>query len=599
MAFVRNIRRSLEFILQIVIIVSVFEAVWGQVTCASRRCRIQLKEGEAQDVTFPGSVDTVIDSLDEVRWTITASNRRNRIIFVIEDINWPKTDIKFEDQNPNQIPIRHEDKVFPIFPEYSTKVIKSGIFLSGTHSMQMEMDIPIIAELQSIPSFRMHFTAYTVKEVFRCKLSTVSCETESTLLWKQNSDGFVFTGRSHADEGALTVRFPQGTRLNGKGYVSFGYKFDYQDSRGMSGGQSRDEKGRVTVACPGRRNFEISSDGATQLVVNCDVDDASITFTAHGSLKLVIVDVDLNDASVSATSVDPELSSESSVLPVAAGISVFVGFVVIAILGISVFRRQRSQGTQERNPKVTVDKGHENNGFHPQNVRTLEDPDEGTYHYPSFPLSPPPRDGDTIYQEIEKKDPKGPAKMTKDGGDRVPGRNAYDLLELPGDGSLDSNKKTSRSTEKLSVPQGSPLLSRCVNRSLGYETLDGTTGSTSSGKERASSLITAKDASANETKQPTPARGECEYLEILPSDELESLKLQDKNDQPVLAHQNLYQHLERKDISFQTPTQGQTAEQKSSVGTDITEENYGKLDIAADSPPGGPSYFVLEANTDC
>ncbi|XP_063968664.1 uncharacterized protein LOC135157356 [Lytechinus pictus] len=567
---------------------------------ATRRCKIQLQDGESQEVSFPGSVESVIGILDEVRWTITASNQQTRIVFVIEEINWPKTDLKFEDQNPNQVAIRHEGNVFPIFPEYNSHVIKSGIFLSGTHSIRMEMDMPIIAELPSIPSFRMKFTAYTVQEIFRCKLSTTSCDMESTLHWKRKSDGYVYKGSTTTDEGALTVHLPKGTQLAGKGYASFGYVFDYQGIMGTSGGQSKDEEGRVTVECPGRRNFGISEDGVTQLVVDCDVDDLSITFTAHGSLRLVIADVDLHDAKISMNAGDPEPSSDSSALPVIAGISVFIGLVVVSVLLIAIFRRKRSQvaeKSQERNSKPTLDKGHDNTGFQLGNIRTIEDPDEGTYHYPSFPLSPPPKDGDTIYQEIEKKDKKGhsPSPNAKD--NREVGKNAYDLLELPKEGSLDSNKKVSRSTEKLPV-SGSPMLSRCMSRGMGYETLDGTSEPTSS-KDTVPPFTKDKGVSEKETQRPKPSPGECDYLEILSSEEIESLKLQDKNGQPVLAHQDLYQHLKRHDIPFHASGQGQAAKDVSSEDPGVSEENYGKLDIAIDNHPPPPDYFVIEANTDC
>ena len=130
----------------------------------------------------------------------------------------------------------------------------------------------------------------------------------------------------------------------------------------------------------------------------------------------------------------------------------------------SFLNSNRSQSALERKPKATVDKGRYNGGFQSGSGRTFEGPDERTYHYPSFPISPPPKRGETIYQEIEKKGQKSSPNV-KDFGDQETGKNAYDLLELPGDGSLDSNKKA-KSTEKLPM-QGSPSVSRCRTRSMG------------------------------------------------------------------------------------------------------------------------------------
>ena len=80
----------------------------------------------------------------------------------MHNVVWPKTEMKFEELNPTNVQIRNEGEVFPIFPEHNTRVVESGIFLSRTHRLCMEMDIPVEADLPTKPSFQMEFTALSV-----------------------------------------------------------------------------------------------------------------------------------------------------------------------------------------------------------------------------------------------------------------------------------------------------------------------------------------------------------------------------------------------------------------------------------------------------
>ncbi|XP_072170063.1 uncharacterized protein [Diadema setosum] len=505
------------------------QPVIGLITCASRLCQVMLAEGETQDIRFPGSVQAGVGSIDEIRWTITTSDTDLKVLLVIHSINWPETELTFDELNPMLLPMANQGEVFPKFPEYSAKVIRTGIFLSRTSMLSMEMEVPIAAELPSNPTFWMQYSALSVSDLYGCQLGSLACQAVSSGPWQRTPEGFEFNNIRNGG-GTLTVSMPPETILQGRGFLSFTYLLEYKGNAIIP---ARDEEGRVTMECPGTREFAIAPDGITKLSVDC--------------------------ANV-----------------------------------------EKSGG----------EKGIANPGYNPNEPRPVNG--DQTYHYPSFPFGP---GNETIYQEISKGESESPKSVKK---------HTYHVLDNSGSvGAKGANPPRSR---RGTAPTGGnkdtppPVAKR---QSDGYVTPEPRVDMAFPWP-KPSETPGNQEQGDGKTK-PKPTRTAYDYLEVLASPDPDPSALQNtetaiqKSDgselatktngsdspaaEPTLAHQDLYQHLQRSETPYNGSTSSGQATPTLTMKPEAPGDSYGTLDVTTPAVPNdvpkNKCFVLAETDTQC
>ena len=208
----------------------------------------------------------------------------------------------------------------------------------------------------------------------------------------------------------------------------------------------------------------------------------------------------------------------------------------------------------------------------------MNDTEDGTYHYPSLPQSPHPGYSTAVYQEIEKpSDSASNSEVASDAarpGDR--GEYAYDLLEP-----TDNRRNGSESVPKE------------MGGTNGYQTPTSKSEGPSTAP-KVPSGTTGEEGGSN-GKGPQPARVANDYLEILPDPDEPIPSNASKDEEPALAHQELYQHLHRPENPYHTSAQASPKDPGEDSSTPVTEEEYGTLDIATKNDnPNQPDYFTLD-----